>query len=91
MAAKFTWKRSQVLSRKRAAAFDESEQVNHDPLDEPYESDWAILKKRVTTLPILEDTRTKSKRLKGEGIFLAEQERYKQSTDTFKHNNEKYL
>ena len=71
----FSWKRSQALSRKRVAAFDDSEHI--DSRDEPYEEDWRVLKKRVAPIPLLEDACTKSKRLKGEGILLAEKERLK--------------
>jgi len=73
-ATKFSWKRSQALSRKRAAAFDEGELIDHS--NEPYERDWRALKKRMEPFLSLEDASTKSKRLKGEGVILAEQERY---------------
>lgn len=76
MATSFGWKRklSQNVARKRARAFDESDQIPDDSEDEPFELDWRVLLVKRGALSI-EDKVVKSKRLQDEGVSLAEQQR----------------
>ncbi|XP_020623707.1 tetratricopeptide repeat protein 33-like [Orbicella faveolata] len=77
MATSFGWKRKldQNVARKRARAFDESNQIPDDGEDEPFELDWRVLLVKRGALSI-EDKVVKSKRLQDEGVSLAEQQRY---------------
>ncbi|KAM7449166.1 Tetratricopeptide repeat protein 33 [Porites harrisoni] len=77
MATTFGWKRKcpQNLARKRAALFDESNQIPNEDESEPFEEDWRVLLVKRGVLGI-EDSVLKSKRLQDEGVALAEQQRY---------------
>jgi len=77
MATTFGWKRKfpQNLARKRAALFDESNQIPNEDDNEPFEEDWRVLLVKRGVLGI-EDCVLKSKRLQDEGVALAEQRRY---------------
>ena len=79
MATRFGWKRklskSQNVARKRARAFDESNQIPANGKDEPFELDWQVLLVKRGALSI-EDKVAKSKRLQDEGVSLAEQQRF---------------
>lgn len=77
MATTFSWKRKfpQNLARKRAALFDESNQIPNEDESEPFEEDWRVLLVKRGVLGI-EDSVLKSKRLQDEGVALAEQQRY---------------
>jgi len=77
MATSFGWKRrvSQNVARKRARAFDESNQIPDDGKDEPFELDWRVLLGKRGAFSI-EDKDVKSKRLQDEGVSLAEQQRF---------------
>ncbi|CAH3199119.1 unnamed protein product, partial [Porites evermanni] len=77
MATTFGWKRKcpQNLARKRAALFDESNQIPNEDDNEPFEEDWRVLLVKRGVLGI-EDSVLKSKRLQDEGVALAEQQRY---------------
>ena len=77
MATTFGWKRKcpQNLARKRAALFDESNQIPNEDDSEPFEEDWRVLLVKRGVLGI-EDSVLKSKRLQDEGVALAEQQRY---------------
>lgn len=77
MATTFRWKRKcpQNLARKRAALFDESNQIPNEDESEPFEEDWRVLLVKRGVLGI-EDSVLKSKRLQDEGVALAEQQRY---------------
>lgn len=78
----FGWKRKlpQNVARKRAAVFDEGNQIPDKDESEPLEVDWRVLlvQSRVQRRGILsiEDSVMKSKRLEDEGVALAEQQRY---------------
>ena len=76
MATTFGWKRKfpQNVAGKRAAVFDESNQIPNDDKNEPFEEDWRVLLVKRRALSI-EDSVVKSKRLQDEGVALAEQER----------------
>ena len=77
MATTFGWKRKlpQNVARKRAALFDDSNQIAENDENGPYEEDWrALLVKRSGILSI-EDSLIKSKRLEDEGVSLAEEQR----------------
>lgn len=84
MATSFGWKRklSQNITRKRARAFDESNQTPDDGEDEPFELDWRVLLVQRGALSI-EDNVVKSKRLQDEGVTLAEQQRFESYKLTF--------
>ena len=77
MATTFGWKRKcpQNLARKRAALFDESNQIPNEDESEPFEEDWRVLLVKRGVLGI-EDSVLKRKRLQDEGVALAEQQRY---------------
>ena len=84
MATVFGWKRKVGKpSRKRAAAFDESEQQDDQGNDVPFELDWRVLVPKAKGV-MLEDIQSKSHRLRDEGVALAEQERLDQICDSFK-------
>lgn len=76
MATTFGWKRRlpQNVAQKRAAVFDESNQIPDSDENDPFEVDWRVLLVKRGVLSI-EDSVMKSKRLENEGVALAEQER----------------
>lgn len=78
MATAFGWKRKlpqNLLGRKRAAVFDDSNQIDDNYGNEPYEEDWRVLLFKRNGILSIEDNLAKSKRLEEEGVSLAEQER----------------
>lgn len=84
MATVFGWKRKVGKpSRKRAAAFDESEQQDDEGNDVPFELDWQVLVPKAKGA-MLEDIQSKSHRLRDEGVALAEQERLDEIPNSFK-------
>ncbi|XP_067038739.1 tetratricopeptide repeat protein 33-like [Acropora muricata] len=79
MATAFGWKRKlpqNLLGRKRAAVFDDRNQIDDNYENEPYEEDWRVLLFKRNGILSIEDNLAKSKRLEEEGVSLAEQERY---------------
>jgi hypothetical protein len=77
MATTFGWKKKTPhdLSRKRPAAFLESEGNDKDAPDELREENSRLLSKRLQSTTGLEERESAIKRLTDEGIALAEKER----------------
>ena len=77
MATTFGWKRKlpQNVARKRAALFDDSNQIAENDENGPYEEDWRVLLVKRSGILSIEDSLIKSKRLKDEGVSLAEEQR----------------
>lgn len=77
MATTFGWKRKlpQNVTRKRAAVFDEGNQIPDNDEDEPFEEDWRVFLVKRRGILSIEDSVMKSKRLEDEGVSLAEQQR----------------
>ncbi|XP_068709651.1 tetratricopeptide repeat protein 33-like [Montipora foliosa] len=78
MATTFGWKRKlpQNVARKRAALFDDSNQIAENDENGPYEEDWRVLLVKRSGILSIEDSLIKSKRLEDEGVSLAEEQRY---------------